>query len=130
MKNLPKQPYLTTKSSLLKWATLMLPKFFSQLSKMLTISLGLLKASQKDTLRMVSVWFGCSISVTAAYFPVSWCIPILSTFPMLGFLHVSWKLHELATTYWYNEWWICLTLQKGPSKWTKYYSFWTLISFR
>ena len=67
MMNLLKQQYLTTKSSLLKQATLMLPQFFSQISKILTISLGLLKVSQKDILHMVSIWFGDNKSVTSVF---------------------------------------------------------------
>lgn len=68
MMNLLKQQYLTTKSSLLKQATLMLAQFFSQISKILSISLGLLKVSQKDTLHMVSIWFGDNKSVTPVVF--------------------------------------------------------------
>ena len=165
MMNLLKQQYLTMKSSLLKQATLMLPQFFSQISKILTISLGLLKVSQKDTLLMVSIWFGDNKSVTPAVFlerlisdilfikekkcvyvnfeisplwcsafnyskgvDISWCTLTLKTCLMLWFLDVSWKLHKLAIIYWGNEWWICLDLQKGPSKWTKYYSSWTTTS--
>ena len=67
MMNLLKQQYLTMKSSLLKQATLMLPQFFSQISKILTISLGLLKVSQKDILHMVSIWFGDNKSVTSVF---------------------------------------------------------------